>query len=196
MQFLTPTLIAYGVNTVLCALIISAAWSDVKSRRIPNQIVFIGALTGLLFNFLLPPGNGFISSLPGAIGLTDAFSGLGLGLIILMPLYVLRGMGAGDVKLVAMIGAFLGPQAIIKVVLLTFMVGGIFSIALAFRQRTLNRLFSNVKTMIYIAGFKLALHETPKLEESFVSAGKLPYAVSIAIGTFSYMSIVYINPDF
>ncbi len=75
--------------------------------------MFFGAGLGLLLNSVLPEGYGFVSSLPGALGLWKALAGLGLGLLIMLPLYMLRALGAGDVKLMAMVGAFLGPNATI-----------------------------------------------------------------------------------
>src|SRR4051794_15864624 len=104
MEHLTPALVATIVLGLLCALLLNAIWNDVKSHRIPNRLVFIGAGMGLLLNTVLPEGYGFISALPGALGFWRALVGLGLGILILLPLYMMRGMGAGDVKLVAMVG--------------------------------------------------------------------------------------------
>lgn len=187
MNFVTPDLVASSAVWLLCALLLLAVWSDVKSHRIPNRLVFAGAALGLLLNWLLPEGRGFISILPGALGFWKALLGLALGLALMLPMYMLRAMGAGDVKLMAMVGAFLGPRSVFISTLLIFMVGGVLSLFIALRHGNLTLLFGNVRTMLMSSFFKAALHEVPRLDAAPVSAGKLPYAVAIAAGTMIYM---------
>ncbi len=108
----------------LLALLLAATWFDVRSHRIPNKLVFWGALAGVLLHVALPEGRGFISSLPGGLGFLDALAGLGIGLAVFLPVYLLRAMGAGDVKLMAMVGAFLGPEQIWGAMLGVALAGG------------------------------------------------------------------------
>lgn len=191
MNHLTPALVANIVNIILCALLLGAVWSDVKSHRIPNRLVFVGAGLGLLLNSVLPEGTGFVSGLPGALGLWKALEGLALGMIIFLPMYILRAMGAGDVKLMAMVGAFIGPNALIGTIVLTFLIGGVLSLLTALRLGTLDRLFDNLRTMMMSSIFKAVLHEMPTIDSASVSAGKLPYGVAIATGTLSYFAMIY-----
>ena len=191
MLHLTPALVAALVNMLLCALLLGAVWTDVKSHRIPNRLVFIGAGLGVLLNGVLPEGTGFVSGLPGALGFWKASEGLALGLIVFLPMYMLRAMGAGDVKLMAMVGAFVGPNALIGTIILTFLIGGALSILTALRLGTLDRLIDNLRTMVMGSIFKAVLHEMPTLDSASVSAGKLPYGVAIAAGTFSYFAMIY-----
>src|SRR4051812_41776207 len=102
MEHIAPALLAAIVPGLLSALLLIAVWTDVRNRRIPNKLVFIGAGLGLLLNSVLPEGVGQISAQPGALGFWQAVSGLGLGLTIMLPLHALRALGAGDVKLTAM----------------------------------------------------------------------------------------------
>lgn len=74
-----------------------AGW-DLKTRRIPNYLTIGGALGGL----------GFQLGYHGLPGLLDGLAGLGLGFILLLGPYLLGGMGAGDVKASAALGAWLG----------------------------------------------------------------------------------------
>lgn len=191
MNILTPALIAAIANLILSALLLGAAWSDVKSHRIPNRLAFFGAGLGLLLNSVLPEGFGFVSALPGAVGLWKALEGLVLGLVVFLPMYALRAMGAGDVKLMAMVGAFIGPNALIGTILLTFLIGGVLSLLTALRNGTLRQMFDNLKTMLLSSFFKAAMQQMPTLDAAPVSAGKMPYGVAIAAGTFSYFAMAY-----
>ncbi len=183
----SSTLIAAIAVCPLFALLLGAAWIDVKSHRIPNLLVLVGVGLGLLLNSLLPQGYGFISSLTGALGLPKALAGLGLGLAIMLPLYMLRAMGAGDVKLMAMVGAFLGPNAIIGTILVTFIVGGVLTLLVVLRNRTWGLLMGNLRTVLMVSFIKgTVLHQMPTVDPAPVSAGKLPYGVAIALGTVLY----------
>ena len=176
-----PTLFVAIVPGLLSVLLLGAVWIDIKSRRIPNELVFIGAGLGLLLN----------SALPGALGFWQAVSGFGLGLAIMLPLYVLRAMGAGDVKLMAMVGAFLGPYMTVGAILFTFIAGGLLGLTVALRNGTMRRLAENLHAMLLNSFVKMQLKQTPVLDAMSVCAGKMPYAVAIAVGTFTCIAIVH-----
>lgn len=184
-----PALLAAIAPGLLSALLLGAVWADIKSRRIPNELVFIGAGLGLLLNSVLPGGVGYISALPGALGFWQAVSGFGLGLALMLPLHALRAMGAGDVKLMAMVGAFLGPRATVGAILLTLIAGGLLALAVALRNGTMRRLADNLHAMLLNGFFKMQLKQTPMLDAMPASAGKMPYAVAIAAGTFACIAI-------
>ncbi|MBS1170685.1 MAG: hypothetical protein H6R01_1603 [Burkholderiaceae bacterium] len=187
---LTPSLLANVVFGVLCILLLCACWIDARNHRIPNWLVLTGAALGLILNTVLPDGFGFISFLPGAVGFWKSLAGLALGLAIPMPLYVLRAMGAGDVKLMAMVGAFLGPMAIVGVILMAFVVGGLLSLMVVLRNGTMKRLFDNLHTMLLSGFIKTTItKELPTIEPASVSAGKMPYALAISGGTFIYFAL-------
>src|SRR2546428_8401134 len=84
----------------LIVLVALAAWSDLRTRRIPNSITVTGAAAGLLLQAFYHVVSGAVQSLAGA----------GLGLAIFLVFYVAGGMGAGDVKLFGAVGAFAGPR--------------------------------------------------------------------------------------
>jgi len=78
------------------------AWMDIKTHRIPNYLTFGCALAGL----------GYQLGFHGLTGLADGFLGMALGLALLIFFYLKGGMGAGDVKALAALGAWLGPPSI------------------------------------------------------------------------------------
>ena len=196
--FATPSIMAYSVLAALTALLLAAAWSDLQRRRIPNAVVFPGTLLALLLHTILPAGDGFLGPLPGGLGLFGALKGLACGLAILLPVYLSRGMGAGDVKLMAMVGAFLGPVQIWPVIFATVLAGGALAIAMALRERVLGRVFKSIYLMLFGGLLPMIKRTqraatpaasgtgtTPTAEE--ITGVRLPYGAAIAAGCLAYM---------
>ena len=165
---------------IVILLLIVAAVSDCRTRRIPNWLVLSGALYGVIYNTVLPPTPHDNILFP--------LAGLGLGLLLFLPLYLVRAMGAGDVKLLAMAGAFLGPGDTFYAALASMIVGGVLAIVFVLVRGTALRMFHNLASLFQLGflslagGFKPNLQITPS-----ASAGKLPYGVPIAIGTIGYL---------
>tara|TARA_R110002073_G_scaffold119379_5_gene260600 strand:- start:3931 stop:4443 length:513 start_codon:yes stop_codon:yes gene_type:complete len=163
-----------------------AAYQDIRSYRIGNALVFSGALLGLLLNVFLPTG----------IGLYQSLAGWGMGLLLLLPLYLLRAMGAGDVKLMAMVGAFLGPQAIMVTLLYVLVTGGVLSICVAIYRGVLKKLFYSTKIIIVEFITNLFTPKSNRLPNGHSFAGitqdataKMPYGVAIAVGTATFLAV-------
>lgn len=154
---------------LLCMLLTACVWHDVRARRIPNAIVLPGALAALALHALLP----------GGLGLAAAAGGWALGLALLMPMYALRLMGAGDVKLLAMVGAFFGASQIFTVFLLTLVAGGVLALVVAGWQGQLRRLLGNAWQMAIHSGMA-ALAGSLSVTPPTAASGRLPYAIAIA----------------
>src|ERR1700722_11609734 len=107
-----PNLLGAG-QILLGILVAIAAVFDIRSRRIPNWLVLAGIIVGLAWNVY--------SS--GWSGLLRASEGLGLGFVLYFPLYLIRARGAGDVKLLAAVGAIAGPVNGFWIVLHTAVLG-------------------------------------------------------------------------
>jgi prepilin peptidase CpaA len=182
-----PNTIDYVVLSTLVILLSVAAWQDVKQHRISNRIVFVGVFLGFMFNGLIPEGQGFNSPAPGGLGWLAGLTGLGMGMAVLLPFYWLRAMGAGDVKLMGMVGAILGPGQVLGALLGTFLVGGLMALVIALQAGAIMRLIGNVKFMLLDGVVKMSAGQAPTVEDVYQSVGKLPYAVAIAIGTVSYL---------
>jgi prepilin peptidase CpaA len=164
------------INIVLLIFLLGAVVTDVRARIIPNVLVAAGALSGVLLSGLLPQGIGFLGSL----------AGIGIGLGCFLPLYVLRAMGAGDVKLMAMAGAFLGPLATLEAILWVFLAGGVLALVFAMRQGVVRKMLGNVSTLFYSAAASVQTRNLPDFSET-PSTGKLPYAVAIASGVAIFL---------
>lgn len=167
---------------ILFLLLITAAVIDYRSHRIPNWLVLIGLFFGIIYNLAYPPS-------PHA-GILWALEGLGLGLILFLPLYLLGTMGAGDVKLISMVGAIIGPYDILWVLLYTMIVGGVLSILFVLTHGTAGRMLQNLLTLFRLGFLNTFSGSKPDLRiDPSISAGKLPYGVAIAIGTIGYLSL-------
>ncbi len=107
-----------GVVFVLFALLAAAVATDLKSHRIPNLLLW----PALSLALMLHMASG------GIDGLITAAGGLTLGLAMLLPIYAIGGMGAGDIKLLGVVGSFLGPWGAVVAGLATMMAGAVFGI--------------------------------------------------------------------
>ena len=173
---------------LLCALLLAASCYDVRSHRIPNWLVAGGAVIALFLHSVLPVGFGFISEAPGALGLLGSLKGLGLGLALLLPFYLLRAMGAGDVKLMAMVGGFLGVPDVVWALLGTFVAGGVLTLAVGLSRGVLGRTMQNIRFMITTSAVKMYSGSLPTFDDAPTTAAKLPYGIAIALGTMSYLA--------
>jgi prepilin peptidase CpaA len=148
-----PTLIVLAVATV----------TDLRSRRIPNWLVLPFMLAG-------PVASAGIGGWPG---LGHSFAGLGLGILIYGFLFWVGGMGAGDVKLAAAIGAWIGPDQLFIALIVTSMAGGVMILVWAAWAFGIKRLMNRSKDS----------DEEQKPALSSFLKRKMPYAPAIAIGT-------------
>lgn len=167
----------------LIFLLLLAARQDLKSATIPNPLVAAGIVVALLLHGLLPSGGGFLSPAPGGLGLLAALQGLAIGFAVLFPAYVVRAMGAGDVKLMAMVGAFLGPDDILPALVGTFLAGGVVALVVALAHGAALQMFRNIAYMLRVTIMKLPLPGLPEIEPPLQSVAKAPYGVAIALGT-------------
>jgi prepilin peptidase CpaA len=134
-----------------------AAVADVWTRRIPNWLTFGTLILGVLLNTWLHAFEGALAALAGAA----------LGLALLLPFYALGMIGAGDVKLLAALGALIGPQALVSVAVYGAIAGGLMSVVILGLN---GRLLGSLNSM-------LVRRQLPSR-----SGATAPYAVAIAAG--------------
>lgn len=168
-------------QSVLIALLVIAAISDYRSYRIPNWLTLGGIVFAVVYR-------SFSARTPVS-GFLDASGGFLIGFGIMLPFYVMRVMGAGDVKLMAMVGAFLGIQDTLYAVLCTFIVGGVAAIGLALLKKTFVRMLINVRNVVQSMLVAASFGVKPDAQVSMVgqSIGRLPYGVSIGVGTIGFV---------
>ena len=163
--------------TVIAVLI--AAISDIRSRRIPNWLVWPFLLAGVVTSILVH----------GWKGLEQSIFGVLLAALLMGTLYWMGGMGMGDVKLCAAIGAWVGPAQLTLALVMMGMAGGAMALFWAIKGGFLKETLTGTRDLIYSVGKRgLRPHDTLVLTNS--STRKMPYAPAIAIGTiFSFFAV-------
>lgn len=105
---------------ILASILLIAGVTDLRSSKIPNWLTVSAMAAGLLSH----------SWFDGLSGLLFSVKGLGLGLALFLLFYVMGGMGAGDVKLLAAVGSFLGTEGVVSAGIMAMLLGGIYAIAM------------------------------------------------------------------
>ena len=168
-----------SIEIVLVGMVIAAAWSDLRTRRIPNWIPVSGAVVGFALQAYYGGLGGGLASLAGA--------GMGLGIFI--ALYMAGGMGAGDVKLFSAVGALVGPQTLILVFVFTGLLGGIAAVALAASRGRLRETLEKTGERLLDLG-RLRWQEVRNAAAAPDSL-RLPYGAVIAGGTLLSLVILH-----
>jgi prepilin peptidase CpaA len=159
----------------LLLLVSIAAVNDLMTRRIPNRLLLAGLAVALTLGLLsADPGDALQTALGGAI----------LGLAVFLPFYLVRGMAAGDVKMLAVVGAFSGAQETLQIAVLTWCAGGVMALVLVVARRRLLLAIGNVGRMLRVLMLPSGMAAMPAVQES---AGSMPYGVAIAIGTVAVL---------
>jgi prepilin peptidase CpaA len=160
------------------AVLAVATFTDLRSRRIPNWLVFPFLLAGFVVS----------GTLHGWAGIGHSLAGMALGGLLFGGLCALGGMGMGDVKLVAAIGAWIGPAQLVTALVLTGIAGGVMALCWAAAGGFLGDLFQGTGDLI--SGFgRRGLRPHPELVLSNPLTRKMPYAPAIAVGTiFSFFA--------
>jgi prepilin peptidase CpaA len=155
-----------------------AAATDLHSRTIPNWLVVIGLALGFGLN----------TYVYGWAGLWAAFLGFALALALYIPLYLLRAMGGGDVKLMAAVGALAGPQDWFTIFVLASLLGGVFALGLLFARNSLGTTFGNIWHIVTnLARLRAPYASKPDLDISSPKAITMPHGVAIAAGTLAFL---------
>jgi len=172
------------IDYFLIGLLILAVYNDIKTKKIPNKITIPAIIIGILWATVNSGFNGFLMSIFGFL----------LGLAVFLVPYMLGGMGAGDVKLMAAIGAIKGWKFILFTSLWTGLAGGIIVIVYMIYARglkntiinTIGLLIKPIANWIFnVSGNKTANKLIQYFEKNKLEKGNyyIPYALAIAAGS-------------
>ena len=154
------------------AVTLLAAWMDWRTRKIPNWLTVSGFLVGIAINSYIHGWQGAKASLEGA----------GLALVLLLPLVMLRGLGAGDWKLMGAVGAFVGPVLFVFVLVGSILVSGAMAMVVMARA---GRVMSTLRNVVVLVQgfFSFGLRPNPKVSLDNPGLMKLPFGVAVAVST-------------
>jgi prepilin peptidase CpaA len=153
-------------------LTLLAAWTDVRTRKIPNWLTVSGVVVGIAIN----------AYFRGWAGVKASLEGTGLALVVLLPLVMLRALGAGDWKLMGAVGAFVGPVLFVFILVGSILVSGAMAIVQMMRARRVVETFRNM--IVLVKGF-VSFGFRPHPEISLDNPGlmKVPFGVGVAVAT-------------
>lgn len=157
---------------LLAPFLVAAVATDIRRRRIPNVVTIPMMVTGLALAF-------FQHGLPGC---GWAAAGLVVGGALLLPAFALGGMGAGDVKLLAGVGAFLGPWGVFQSFLVFAPLGAVLAILLLLLKKRSLRVVQHQAEAFWLSWLTKRNHFVFGSEKPDDPV-RLPYAVPIALGT-------------
>ena len=155
------------------AIVAVACVTDLKSRRIPNLLTLAGAAGAF----------GLFLARDGWHGLAWSAGGWAVGLVMFFPFFLLRGIGGGDIKLRAALGAWVGPISAIWLALYAALAGGPLAIVMAMSRGYAKQALANVWGLVgfwRLAGIRP--HPGLTLETANAGTPRLPYALPIAVG--------------
>lgn len=162
-------------NLTLIVLLLGAVVTDLRARRIPNLLVGLGMVLAITWHVYQA----------GVPGLFFSLKGLGIGILLLIIPFFLGGMGAGDVKLLGMIGAFMGTGFVFDTFLWMALIGGVIAILYLIKEgqlgRTVKRLWRGLKTAFIMQRTSVFLDSTDKQEFEVY----FPYGLAIALGALA-----------
>ena len=167
-----------SLDLALIVVLLLASVFDLRRRRIPNRLLAAGLIAAVVLHLS--------SGAPSAL-LTTFLAGFALGMLMFLPLYLLGGMAAGDVKLMATVGAFLGPSMVFQASLATYICGGVLALVIVLFKRRARAAFSNAGALLHplllrLYGVRMAVDAAPA-----ASVGGMPYAVAITAGTLAVL---------
>jgi prepilin peptidase CpaA len=153
--------------TALASGALVATVVDIRVRRIPNALTATMAGVGI----------GFAASGVSGISLGASVVGLMLGFALMMPGHALGATGAGDVKLMAAVGAIVGPALVVSAFLFTAVTGGVLALAVAVRRQRLAATLAGTGRLIAAPG------EAKQEIRAATGSSRFAYGPAIAIGS-------------
>jgi prepilin peptidase CpaA len=164
----------FAIQVVLAATVLTAAITDIIGQRVPNWLTMPATVLALC--------------LQSAIGGTEAVlwgvAGWAAGLALLIGFYVQGGMGAGDVKLMATVGAFTGPYRVLWICAYTALFGGVYALGIVVYSMVTRSGWAATGRRLRAEGTSLLLSggDVQPLAASLRTYPKLRYAIVMALG--------------
>lgn len=176
----------------LAGVLGAACWTDWHARRIPNLLSVAALGVALAWQGLAPAGNGLFDPLhPGASGVLPALGAAALTFSAFLMLHMLGMMGAGDVKLMAPVGAFFGsPSHVLPLIASIAMAGGLLAVSRLGSRARREQMQHNLRLIWMGLAYRRQLAGAVLFDPKRDTADRLPYAFAIALGSLAYASLL------
>ena len=168
-----PEAVAGGI---MVAILVAAVYTDLRFGRIPNVLTLAGAAAGLLLSLLFGGAGGLLTGLEGWL----------LGVALFFAFFALGVMGAGDVKLLAAVGALMGPGFVFNAFIFTGLAGGVIAIIVALRRRMVRYTVASVTAQVQSLAYTGFL---PRPKDVKSSPLRFPYGLAIAAGSVAALFV-------
>jgi prepilin peptidase CpaA len=179
LQLLSASIISQPLVLGVLLMLLLAVITDLSAHKIPNKLVLFGLVFSFIFQSVI-----FQSMAIEGDGWLNWLTGVAVAFACFIPLYLLRAMAAGDVKLMMAVGGFLGYPLIITAVTYSFLAGGVIAICYVLIKGRGKLLIQNLYAMLLSRFIKtttsVSIHDGQAFQQS---AGNMPYATAIAVGT-------------
>jgi prepilin peptidase CpaA len=163
---------AQFIAALAVTVAVFAAVKDARERRIPNRLTYPALVIGLVLQTVLHGWRGLLLGVGGVLFFGGAF----------LLFYLVRAMGAGDVKLAAALGCIIGPSESWRVMFATAVAGGALAIVIMVMSgRTLETLRNTLWVVAFHAQHGLQTHPTVNLDNP--GSLRMPYGLAFAAGT-------------
>jgi prepilin peptidase CpaA len=164
---------------IVSAVLIVAAVIDGRILKVPNWLTFPFLFVGL----------GYALGAGGGPQLWLSVQGAALGLALLLPLYAIGGMGAGDVKLFMGVGAWMGPEVTLQAFVVLAIVGAVMAVAMVAWSGEWRKHWDLFKTIVH----EVLVIRDPTALSAIAAKRKpsmmlLPYGIPIAVGSIGYFA--------
>lgn len=169
-------LVVHAQLLAVLTVALLACWFDLRIRHLPNALTLGGSAAAALHGLYVL----------GLAGLATSVLGWCVGLLLFLPLFALRGMGAGDVKLLACMGAWLGPRGAFWTALYASIGGGVMALAWALAAGYLGQALRNISFLLTFWQ-TVAVRPVTELTLSGSRGPRLPYALPIAAGALTVL---------
>jgi prepilin peptidase CpaA len=174
------------IHLPLVFLVLVAGIYDIRYRRIPNWLVLPAIPVGFLLHAVLS----LVRSNSVWPGLREAALGFGAAVLIYLPMYALRGMGAGDVKLAAALGALAGWPDWLWILLFSAVIGLVLALALMLLHRRFRKTLSNTAYLIWdLAHLRPPYRRSEELDVQSPKGMRLPHGAVLALGTLALLGV-------
>lgn len=147
---------------VLLLILLAAVFTDYRYGKIPNWMILFGIISGLFISFMNE----------GILFCLEKVGAVFIPVLFLYPLFLIEGIGAGDIKLFSVVGSFLGIKGVFISLIFAFVVGAIISILKLIKVQIIKKDIFHRKSIIF-----------PK--------NKIHFAIAVFLGVMIYIGGIF-----